>query len=634
MATTERPGRRAELDESYDPITFSVILSRFNSIANEMTLTLEFTAWTSILALARDYSCAIYDAVPRQICMFDALPVHTTSMHYVLDEIAKTFEGEIKDGDVYLCNHPFRRNTHVGDVVVAAPVFVDAKHIFWTVAKGHHLDIGAIVPSSVTSAARNVWQEGLHIPPVKIYDGGVERKDVIDFFLTNLRYPDLQRGDLLAQLGSVWTGKARLIELADEYGIEEVQRYVDAIIDYADRRMSAEVERMPDGVYTAETWIDSDGASTVDVPIKVKIEISGDQVHIDYTGSGPQSPTGVNGTFATSQAAPAIPFMYYVASDIPHNHGCFSHVTIYAPEGSVCNAKYPAATSLATIVPTDAMHDVVNKAMAQAIPDRVVAGGARAANMPNFSGLDERTGKPWAVMLFNNGGGFGAAKETDGWPILATLAAMGGLKSLLVEQAELLYPFLVEHMEVEPDSMGCGEWIGGPGVRFVISPVAGPIECITFGDGHENPPFGVLGGTPGIGGGQYVTDRTDGQRRFSSSTAYYTIGRDEIRVGVSTGGGGYGNPVDRPAEQVRLDIRDGFITRPRARAVFGVTVSDDFDPVVDLEATERLRSALRKVERPAVDPTSPGASTWLRDTMRESDEYLLNPVAGMEAWSR
>jgi N-methylhydantoinase B len=563
--------------------------------------------------------------------MFDALPIHTTSMHLVLDEIAKTFEGEIKDGDVYLCNHPYRRNTHVGDVVVATPVFVRGKHMFWTVSKGHHLDIGALVPSSVTSAARNVWQEGIHIPPIKIYDEGVARKDVIDFFLTNLRYPELQRGDLLAQLGSVWTAKARLIELAEEYGPDELQSYVDAIIDYADRRTAAEIRTMPDGVYEAETWIDSDGAGTVNVPIKVKIEIGGDRVDIDYAGSGPQSPTGVNGSFATSQAAPAIPFMYYIAPDIPHNHGCFSHISIDAPEGSVCNAKYPASTSLATIVPTDAMHDVVNKAMAQAIPDRVVAGGARAANMPNFSGIDERTGKPWAVMLFNNGGGFGAARETDGWPILATLAGMGGLKSLLIEQAELLYPFVVEHMEIEPDSMGLGEWIGGPGVRFVMRPTAGPVDCITFGDGHENPPFGVLGGTAGVGGGQYVADRADTKRRFYSSTAYYTIGRDEVRVGVSTGGGGYGDPLDRPADQVRCDVRDGFVTADTARKVFGVVLRGS-DLAVDTGESERLRAELRrKRELPLVTPNTPGASTWLKETMREADEYFLNPVAGMEA---
>ncbi|MFA4930126.1 MAG: hydantoinase B/oxoprolinase family protein, partial [Patulibacter sp.] len=233
----------------YDPITFSVMLSRFTSIAHEMTLTLEYTAWTSILALARDYSCAIYDAVPRQICMFDALPIHTTSMHHVLAEIHRAFEGQVHEGDVYMCNAPYRGNTHVGDVVTAEPVFVDGEHLFWSVTKGHQLDVGAVIPSSIVPAAKDVWQEGLHIPPLKIHDRGVPREDVIDLYLTNLRYRDLLKGDLLAQLGSIGKGRVRLQELVAEYGVEQTRRYVDHIIDYADRRMAEEIREIPDGTY-------------------------------------------------------------------------------------------------------------------------------------------------------------------------------------------------------------------------------------------------------------------------------------------------------------------------------------------------------------------------------------------------
>jgi N-methylhydantoinase B len=615
------PARSAD----YDPITFSVMLSRFNSIAHEMTLTLEYTAWTSILALARDYSCAIYDAVPRQICMFDALPIHTTSMHLVLAEIAKAFEGKVHEGDIFMCNAPFRANTHVGDVVTAEPVFAEGRHLFWSVTKGHQLDVGAIAPSSIVPAAKNVWQEGIHIPPLKIYDRGEPRDDVIDLYLSNLRYREMLRGDLLAQLGSIGKGRASLIELVNEYGANEVMRYVDHIIDYADRRMAEEVRQIPDGVYTAESWADSDGAEATNVPIKVSVTVRGDHIRVDYTGSGPQSPSGVNGTFATSQGAAAIPFMYYIDPDIPHNHGCFKHIEAYAPEGTICNARYPAATCCATTCPTDTMHDVINKAMVAAIPDKVVAGGARAANMPNMAGVDERTGEEWAAMFFNNGGGFGASKGTDGWPILATLAGMGGLKSLVIEQLELLYPLLAHSMEAEPDSMGLGEWIGGPGVRWVLETLHGPAEVVTFGDGQQNPPHGVLGGTMGIGGGQYVENPDTGLRRYVSSTGHYRMEKGELRVGVSTGGGGYGNPADRNVEQVRRDVRDGLVTRDTAAEVCGVVLSDDWDPVVDVAATEKRRRELQLVERVLVTPTTPGAATWLKLDMRPGDEYLLNP---------
>ena len=253
---------KAPEKSSYDPITFSVVFNRLQSIANEMTLTLEHTAWTSILALARDFSCAIYDAVPRQIAMYDALPIHTTSQHIVLSEIARTFADEIEEGDIFACNDPYRGNTHVGDLVTACPVFVGGRHLFWTVTKGHQMDTGAFVPSSVTASARNVWQEGLTIPPIKLYERGKPRADVIDLYLSNMRYRDLLRGDLLAQLGSIEKGRERLVELCKEYGADEVMRYVDAIVDYADRRMAEEIRAMPDGTYEGEGWIDTDGVDT------------------------------------------------------------------------------------------------------------------------------------------------------------------------------------------------------------------------------------------------------------------------------------------------------------------------------------------------------------------------------------
>lgn len=616
---------RAEL--AYDPVTFSVILSRFNEIVTEMTLTLEYTAWTSILALAHDYSCAIYDAEPRQVAMADALPIHTVSMHLVLDEIARTFEGQVNEGDVFMCNAPFRNNTHVGDLVTAEPVFAEGRHMFWSVTKGHQLDCGAFIPSSVVPQAKDVWQEGIHIPPLKIHDRGRPREDVIDLYLSNLRYRDLLRGDLLAQLGSIGKGRARLEELVADYGAEETMRYVDHMIDYADRRMGEELAEIPDGVYESEGWVDSDGADGVDVPVKVSVTIAGDHATIDFTGSGPQSPSGLNGTYATSQGAGAIPFMYYIDPDIPHNHGCLRHLDCFAPEGTICNAKYPAATSCATIFPSDLMQDVVNKAMAPAAPDQVVAGGARASNLPAISGVDPRTGEAWGALLFNGAGGAGASKGADGWPIFATPAAMAGQKALAIEQVELLYPVVVHQMELEQDSMGVGSKLGGCGVRLSIEPTHASMDVVTFGDGQDNPPYGIVGGTPAIGGGQYV-EALDGTRQYVSANGYYRVAKGELRVGVSTGGGGYGNPIDRPAEQVRRDVRDGVISRATAYELHGVVLSEDWDPALDDAATAARRAELGRVERPIVEPTTPSAATWLAGAMRDGDEYLVNPVAG------
>jgi N-methylhydantoinase B len=613
--------RRAPLD----PITFSVMLRRLESIAQEMSLALERSAWTSIIALCHDFSCVIYDKAGRQVCTYDSIPAHTTSMQLVLEDVAQTFGADIHDGDVILCNDPYRGNTHIGDLVTAAPVFVAGEHLFWSATKAHHMDVGAFVPSSCTAAAENVYQEGITIPPVKIVAAGVQRADVLGLLLANVRYRELVEGDLLAQVGSTERGKQRLIELCDEFGTELVLRHIDEAIDYADRRMGEAIAAMPDGVYRGEGWIDTDGFETVDVPIKATVTIAGEHVTVDYSGTGAQARGGMNGSRATTLTSAVVPFLYFVDPDLPHNEGCVRHIEVIAPEGSIANPRYPASTSCATIVPSGMLHDAVNKALVSAIPELVAGGTGRCGNVPQFSGIDERSGEEWGMMIFNACQGGGATREADGWPLMESPAAMGGQKSLAIEQMELLYPVHVEEMEIEPDSMGCGSRNGGAGVRFALRPTAGAMNVITFGDGCANPPHGVLGATPGVGGGQYVEDRDSGRRRFVSASGYIVVSANERWVGVATGGGGYGSPLERDSEQVRRDARDGLISPATARDVFGVVLDDQPDPAIEHAATAALRARMALRELPPVSPTVPAASSWVAQNMREGDVYLVNP---------
>jgi len=604
--------------EDYDPITFSVILSRFNAIVEEMTVTLERSAWTSILALCHDYSCGIYDAVPRQVSMYDALPVHTTSMQLVVQEIARSFEGDIHEGDVFLCNDPYSRNTHIGDLVTAMPVFAGDRLLFWSVTKGHQLDVGGYLPSSVIPQALNVWQEGLTIPPLRLVERGKMRADILRMYLANMRYADLLEGDLRAQIGSIEKGRQRLEELVAEYGADVVLGYVDHIISYADRRMAAEVEAMPDGVYTAEGWIDSDGIDELDIPIRVTVTIDGDRIVVDYTGSAPQMKSGANGTEATSLAAGAVPFLYYIDPDIPHNQGCIDHIEVIAPRGTITNAVHPASTSVATVLPSEVMQEVINRALAAAMPEKVSAGGARNANTPIISGESGPEG--WGFALLNSAAGGGAVKGNDGWPLFYNQASLGGMKILPIEQMELLYPLRIEQAEIETDSMGAGEWIGGAGVRMRVRSLDGTMTVISSGDGCANPPFGVLGGTAGIGGGQFVERGEDGSRVYVGAAGGVTARPQDVWVSVSSGGGGYGDPYARPVEQVRRDVRDGIISVRTAADVFGVVVDDAADPVVDEAATVARRAA----PRPPVElitPSTPSAATWVTDNLREIDEY-------------
>ena len=616
-------------DENIDPITFSVILNRFNTIAREMTLALEYTSWTSILALARDFSCAIYDVKARQVCMMDALPVHCNSLHVILRSMVKAFEGKVYDGDVIVSNDPYSGNTHVGDFVTACPVFYKGEHLYWAVTKGHQLDCGAYEATSVAPSAKDVWQEALQLPPIKFYEKGEPRQDVINMYLANVRYRDMLYGDLMAQLGSIWTGKRRMTELVEEYGPEELAHYVEAILDYADRRTSEEIRAIPDGDYVGEAWIDSDGMGNTNLKVRAEVQVREDRIHVDFAGSAPQGAGGTNGTQGVMEASAGIPILCAIDPEIPHNDGCLRHISCDAPEGSIVKAKYPAATAMATLCPAGQEHEAVWKALALAAPERSSAGYGGFHCIPSISGVDERGEEPaeWAAMYFNGGSAGGASMNADGWPLIMTSSGMGGLKILSTEMCELLYPFMIDYHEIGTDSMGHGKTMGGAGINIRTRPYGTPMDCHATGDGAANPPFGLFGGTPGIGGGNYREDVDSGHRDYCSSKGYMKIEPGQVWVSVSSGGGGFGDPLERPAEKVCEYVRDEIISQVTAHDVYGV-VMDAQTFTLDLAATteRRAKIAAERGTVPQLQPTEPAAATWLQDHMREGDNYLLDPL--------
>jgi N-methylhydantoinase B len=609
-----------------DQVTFSVMLRRLQSISLEMTQALERSAWSSIIALCHDFSCVIYDAKGRQLSVHDPIPALVTSLELVIDAIEDSFGADVHDGDAFLANDPYKGNTHVGDLVIARPVFVEGRLLFWLMIKPHHMDIGAFEPASCTAAARDVYQEGLQIPPLRLVSKGQMHQDVLDLILANVRLGTLVEGDLLAQLGSAERGRRLILEFCEEFGTATVEAYAEQVIAYSDRRMGAVIEKFPDGTYRGSGWVDSDGYDAKDVPVEVAVTVEGDQVVVDFAGTGVQAEGGLNSSVATTLTAGRVPFLFYADADIPHNQGCLDHIEVRAPKGSIADPEFPASTSCATVVPAGMFHDAINKALAEAIPDLVMGGTARCSNVPQFFGVDTETGEDWAMMIFNDCGGSGACKEADGWSLQESTAAMGGQKSLPIEQMELLHPVRVEEMEIEPDSMGFGNTIGGFGVRFTIRPLHGSMDCITFGDGTANPPHGILGGTPAIGGGQYVEDAASGNRLYASASGRVRIDAGNTWTGVASGGGGYGNPLERDAERVRAEVRDGVISRAAAFEVFGVVVAGEDDPALDPEATAARRAELATRELPLVTPTVPDASEWVRDQLREGDVYLENPT--------
>ncbi|HST41057.1 MAG TPA: hydantoinase B/oxoprolinase family protein [Conexibacter sp.] len=607
---------------STDPIEFSIFLSRMRNVVDEMSVALGRAAMTPIIALCHDFSCCIYDVQARQVAVHDALPIQTSSMDLLISETATAFRDDLAPGDVILCNDPYRGNTHVGDLVVLCPVFLDGRHLFWSCARAHQLDIGAPLPTTTTPWAADVWQEGLAVPPTKIYAAGRRREDVLELYLRNLRWRELLLGDLMAQLGAIWTGARRLQELADDLGVERVLEHVDHAIEYGRRRTAAEIAAMPDGRYEAEGWMDADGAGRTSVPVRAAVEIAGERVHVDFAGTAAQSQSGFNASRAVVEAAGRIPLIMAIDPDIPHNQGCLDAVTVVAEPGSVALATFPASTGGATTWPGDVLQDVVWRALVQAVPERVRAGTARWNNAPELYGSADGDAEPWGLVLLNGGGGGGAARGCDGWPLITSPAAEGGLKIASIEETELLHPLVFAHWEIEPDSMGAGEWNGGPGIRVAFRPTGGAIDVFNPSDGLDNAPHGVLGGTAGGQGGSFVQE-TDGSRTYFASVYTTKLSQGQTWTGVSSGGGGYGDPLRRDPRSVAADLRDELIGYARTTDVYGVVV--DRDGRVDAAATAALRerlAAARPAGWEAVVPAAPVASTWAERAAGPQDRVV------------
>ena len=360
-----------------DPTTFAVVFNALNAIVKEMSLTFEYSAWSSIIAEARDFSCAVYDAEvpPNALCVFDGLPIHVNAQPVAIGEIAKFFGPEdLHDGDLILVNSAYYGNTHLGDFVLATPVFYKGEHLFWSAATGHQMDVGSAYRTSVPTYATDIWSEGLQISPLKIADRGEMRKDVLNFLLENVRYRDFIYGDLMSQIGSAKTGKKRLLELLDTWGADTLKRFSREIIAYADRRTREELATWPDGIYEAEAWVDSDGYGRTDIAIHCTLTIDGHNLTVDFEGSDPQGRGGVNAGWATCRNSVSTAILMCIDPSIPHNEGCLQHIEVKAPKGTIVNAEWPGPTAAATIVPADSITDAVWKCLAQAIPEKVVAG--------------------------------------------------------------------------------------------------------------------------------------------------------------------------------------------------------------------------------------------------------------------
>lgn len=576
-----------------DPITLSVVRGALETAQREMTLTLERTARSSVFNVAHDYSNALFDHLPEMILQGQDIPIHLGSLMPAMKAVAAYFGDDIHEGDIIYHNDPVHMGSHILDCCMYKPVFYQGQLVFWTVCKGHVTDIGGPVPAGYNPAARELYAEGLRIPPVKLWERGKRRDDVINLLHSNMRARRNQEGDLNAQYGTCRVGERNLIRLLDKYGIETVQAAIAELKDMADRHMRSLIKGIPDGKYHGEAVLEDSGHGMGELTIQADITIRDDTVHIAID-SPPQVPYFINSYEGNSMSGVLLGLMMFAQVPPPYNEGLYRCVTVdMGPKGTLCNAREPAPHANCTTTPMETLTDAVRKAFEAAAPERVSASWGHASGI-NIAGVDPETGEQYVTMVLASIiSGAGATQAMDGWHACGPLCCFGALSSGDIELLEYQYPILIHRYGLVGDTGGAGYHRGGCGTLWEVEPLNHTMTVVAFGEGRQLPTLGAAGATnrlPQRKLGRLEIDMPDG-----STHTYFQNTLTEIHPGqrarnYNPGGGGYGNPFERPAEAVALDVRRKLVSRVGAETEYGVILNNDL--TVNEAATRNLRARL------------------------------------------
>ncbi|WP_424965484.1 hydantoinase B/oxoprolinase family protein [Dinoroseobacter sp. S375] len=551
-----------------DPITLAVLAGRMEQIADEMDATLFRAAFNPIIAEAHDASHGIYHAETGDTLVQgkSGLPIFVGVMAFavkaVIEKAAR--DGDLAEGDVYIFNDAHIGGTHLSDMRLVRPVFRDGALLCFLASVGHWHDVGGAVPGNYNPSATEVFQEAFVLPPVKLVRAGVLQTDIVDILMRNTRLPASAQGDLNGQLGALDLGVKRLDALLSDYGVETVQGALTALTDRAEALMRAEISALPDGRWEAVDYLDNDGIDPEPLAIKVALEVSGDRLSLDFTGSAGVVKGPVNIALPTTIAT-AYVAMKHIFPSLPANAGVMRPINVTVPESSILSAEFPAPTGgyTETIL---RMIDVIFSAAAQAIPDRVVANAYGTINALSIAGRRANGGR-WVMFSFY-GGGHGGSPESDGLN-----HGNAPISTATIPPAEILeaaYPVMFRQWALRPDSAGPGAHRGGLGATYEIELLEEEAEAFLFGERGRFAPKGVAGGDDGALN-RFTYEQADGWHRppLASKAVGMRLNKGQ-RVRLDTpGGGGYGAAAIRPPEVVARDVRLGYLSPETATAQYG-----------------------------------------------------------------
>jgi N-methylhydantoinase B len=531
------PGKNVKKTAAPDAMRLEIFKNIFHSISEEMGAALRRSAFSPNIKERRDYSCAVYDGAGQVLAMGDHMPVHLGSMpaSVAASRAALTFE----PGDIAFLNDPFAGGTHLPDLTLIMPVFVDAKRApqFFVASRAHHADIGGALAGSM-GPAREIFQEGLRIPPVKIFRNGAASRDVLSLLLANVRTPSEREGDLAAQIASCRLGERRLREVAGKYGTSEVLRYAGHLLNYSEKMLRTVLHSLKPGIYRAEDFLDGDGVSAERLRIRVSIRIKTDSIVVDFTGSAPQCAGNVNAVEAIAVSAVYYVFRCLVREDVPATSGLLRPIKVIAPSGTIVNASPPGAVAGGNVETSQRMVDTLLRALAKAAPKRIPAASQGTMNNFTFGGKHPAANESSFTYYETIAGGCGASSAADGPS--ASHSHMTNSWNTPTEVLEENYPVRVKRYAIRGGSGGMGRHRGGDGiVREIefLSPVA--VGLLT--DRRETAPYGLFGGRSGRRGKNTLI-RGSKSKVLAGKTSFIAKPGDILRI-ETPGGGGWGKPA-------------------------------------------------------------------------------------------
>ena len=590
-----------------DPITLQVISGALDTIAEEMGHVLYRMSFSSIIRESQDLGAGLFDTEYNTLCESESTPLHIGSLPGYLEGIEKVVQGSWADGDVVIHNHPYYGSSHSPDIAVVIPIFYRDRLVGYSANTAHHLDIGAATPGLIIDIP-DVYAEGMLFAGTKLYEAGRRNEAMWDYIRNNSRASRQLLDDLDAQIASARLGVRRFVELMDRFGYDDVIAATRQLMDYTERVLRQRIAAIPDGEYRAEGFLDDDGRNRgVRLPVKVCVRVRGDGIEVDLTGSADQVETGFNVPFEGSTKVACFCAIRSLLLDaetseikVPSNQGSFRPIHVVAPEGSIFNPRFPAAAE-ARFSQINRVIDLIYKALSPVLPDEIIAGSSATLSFAAYSGV-RPSGDYW-VFLEVNEGSYGGRPASDGPDSIDSL--MANTRNNPLEDLAMHLPMVCDRYELRDDVMPApGRFRGGLGV-VKKQRMLGDGFITHEADRHEDAPWGVFGGWDGAGGRLeiYNDSRPSDRRAMPAKFSGLRVETGDVMAFYGPSGGGYGDPLDRPAEKVLEDVLDGFYTSEAARSTFGVVVDLEAERV-DEAATEAARRELRA--RPAEERAGAG----------------------------